>query len=239
MEEMQSGSITNDYRFTGKAWDAEAGLFYFNARWMDPETGRFISEDPLWGNILDPQSLNRFAYGRNNPFRYVDPTGREGEDVFREDDSDDEKEGDTNPSDDNLSEDPTITYINDEKERKNPDPKDLKDIVNEGIRNALDRAESVKSININSGLRENSKGNHRKGEAFDYNRINGKRVDDPTNIDAIRDFQDALSKDSNIRENYGPTRNEKTVNDANSKTVVDMTPKVGRNHENHGHASFR
>jgi len=74
--ETQSGSITNDYRFTGKAWDAEAGLFYFNARWQDPDTGRFISEDPLWGNILDPQSLNRFAYGRNNPFRYTDPMGR-------------------------------------------------------------------------------------------------------------------------------------------------------------------
>ncbi len=74
-EEEQSGSIVNDYRFTGKAWDAEAGLFYFNARWYDPETGRFISEDPLWGNIRDPQSLNRFRYARNNPFRFSDPTG--------------------------------------------------------------------------------------------------------------------------------------------------------------------
>ncbi len=41
----------------------------------DPDIGRFISEDPLWGKILDPQSLNRFAYGRNNPFRFIDPTG--------------------------------------------------------------------------------------------------------------------------------------------------------------------
>lgn len=74
-EEEQSGSINNDYQFTGKGWDAEAGLYYFNARWYDPDVGRFISEDPLWGNVKDPQSLNRFAYGRNNPFRYVDRAG--------------------------------------------------------------------------------------------------------------------------------------------------------------------
>ena len=42
---------------------------------MDPDTGRFISEDPLWGNIFDPQSLNRFRYARNNPFRFKDTTG--------------------------------------------------------------------------------------------------------------------------------------------------------------------
>ncbi len=68
-------SEPNDYRFTGKPWDEEAGLYYFNARWYDPALERFISEDPLWGSIWDPQSLNRFAYGRNNPFKYTDPTG--------------------------------------------------------------------------------------------------------------------------------------------------------------------
>ncbi|MFV1977622.1 MAG: RHS repeat-associated core domain-containing protein, partial [Candidatus Scalindua sp.] len=41
----------------------------------DPDLGRFISEDPLWGNIRDPQSLNRFRYARNNPFRLTDRTG--------------------------------------------------------------------------------------------------------------------------------------------------------------------
>jgi len=30
-------------RFTGKDWDEEAGLYYFNARWYDPELGRFIT----------------------------------------------------------------------------------------------------------------------------------------------------------------------------------------------------
>ena len=74
-DEEQSGTIENTYQFTGKGWDEDAQLFYFNARWYDADVGRFISEDPLWGNIRDPQSLNRFAYGRNNPYRYTDPSG--------------------------------------------------------------------------------------------------------------------------------------------------------------------
>jgi hypothetical protein len=32
--------------------------------------------DPLEGNIFDPQSLNRYAYSRNNPIVYLDPDGR-------------------------------------------------------------------------------------------------------------------------------------------------------------------
>ena len=33
--------------YTGKEWDREAGLYYFNARWYEPETGRFTTEDPI------------------------------------------------------------------------------------------------------------------------------------------------------------------------------------------------
>jgi uncharacterized protein RhaS with RHS repeats len=44
-------------------------LYYFNARWYDPELGRFITEDPI------KDGLNWFAYVNNNPLRYVDPTG--------------------------------------------------------------------------------------------------------------------------------------------------------------------
>jgi hypothetical protein len=39
--------------------------------------GRFMSPDDFWKdtNLADPQSLNKYAYSRNNPLRYVDPTG--------------------------------------------------------------------------------------------------------------------------------------------------------------------
>ena len=84
-DEELSGTIENTYKFTGKGYDPDADLYYFNARWYDKDVGRFISEDPLWGNIWDPQSLNRFAYGRNNPYRYTDPSGNITESVSFDD----------------------------------------------------------------------------------------------------------------------------------------------------------
>jgi RHS repeat-associated protein len=57
------------HSFTGKEFDPDIGLYYFNARWMDPQLGRFISEDPAQdGN-------NWYVYGVNNPLMYIDPTG--------------------------------------------------------------------------------------------------------------------------------------------------------------------
>lgn len=32
--------------YAGKEWDGDVELYYFNARWYDPELGRFITEDP-------------------------------------------------------------------------------------------------------------------------------------------------------------------------------------------------
>lgn len=44
-------------------------LYYFNARWYDPQLGRFITEDPI------KNGNNWFAYAANNPLRFVDPSG--------------------------------------------------------------------------------------------------------------------------------------------------------------------
>ena len=64
-------------RFGGKERDAETGLDYFGARYYASRTGRFTTVDPghVGGNIFDPQSWNAYAYARNNPLRFVDPTG--------------------------------------------------------------------------------------------------------------------------------------------------------------------
>jgi RHS repeat-associated protein len=42
-----SGSVINPFRYTGREFDAETGLYYYRARYYDPATGRFISEDPI------------------------------------------------------------------------------------------------------------------------------------------------------------------------------------------------
>lgn len=73
-------SITDDL-FTGQKFDDETGLYYFGARYYDPETGRFISPDPIMKNdmplsyILSPIQMNSYAYAINNPLKYIDPTG--------------------------------------------------------------------------------------------------------------------------------------------------------------------
>ncbi|MBI5282337.1 MAG: RHS repeat-associated core domain-containing protein, partial [Candidatus Solibacter usitatus] len=66
-------------KFTGKERDAETGLDNFIARYYSPVQGRFGSADePLADqDPADPQSWNLYGYVRNNPLRYIDPTGRE------------------------------------------------------------------------------------------------------------------------------------------------------------------
>jgi RHS repeat-associated protein len=63
------------YTFTGQEDDDEVSIFNFKARLYDPLLGRFISPDSIVQDPGDPQSLNRYSYGRNNPIGYVDPTG--------------------------------------------------------------------------------------------------------------------------------------------------------------------
>ena len=66
----------NDFRFTGEQMDTETGFIYLRARYYDPETGRFITRDPLAGSASSPQTLNRYTYVYNNPARFVDPSGK-------------------------------------------------------------------------------------------------------------------------------------------------------------------
>ncbi|MCQ4167733.1 RHS repeat domain-containing protein, partial [Tahibacter harae] len=62
--------------FTGYLKDTESGLYYAKARYYDPATARFNTEDPEAGKDLEPPSLHRYLYAYANPTVYVDPTGR-------------------------------------------------------------------------------------------------------------------------------------------------------------------
>ncbi|MFC3684707.1 Ig-like domain-containing protein [Hydrogenophaga luteola] len=63
--------------FHGKEVDAETGLQNFGARHYDAVLGRFISIDPVGFQEDNLHSFNRYAYGNNNPVRYLDPDGME------------------------------------------------------------------------------------------------------------------------------------------------------------------
>jgi RHS repeat-associated protein len=81
-EEWQQQATTNHYKFTGKERDAESGLDNFGARYFGSSLGRFMTPDwsakpqgVPYAVLDDPQSLNLYAYVRNNPLNRTDPSG--------------------------------------------------------------------------------------------------------------------------------------------------------------------
>ncbi len=62
------------YKFTGREYDPETGLYYYRARYYDPKLGRFISEDPLGFEAGDG---NVYRYVFNSPGNFIDPSGKE------------------------------------------------------------------------------------------------------------------------------------------------------------------
>jgi len=61
--------------YTGHLQDKDLGLTYMQARYYDPLIGRFYSNDPVgFDNV---HNFNRYSYANNNPYKYIDPDGRD------------------------------------------------------------------------------------------------------------------------------------------------------------------
>ncbi len=69
-------NLANPFRFTGREFDAESGLYFYRLRYYDPQVGRFISRDPLRTITREP---NAYAYVSNNPVSASDPQGLDTE----------------------------------------------------------------------------------------------------------------------------------------------------------------
>jgi len=63
------------YGYTGEWWEQDVDLLYLRARWYDPDTGRFVTQDPWMGNVMLPGTLNSWNYVVNNPISQIDPAG--------------------------------------------------------------------------------------------------------------------------------------------------------------------
>ena len=63
------------YTYGGKELDGNTNLYYFNARYYDATTGRFINVEPV------QDGTNWYVYCNNNPLCFKDPTGLEDKEL--------------------------------------------------------------------------------------------------------------------------------------------------------------
>jgi len=70
---VRGGDIKNRYRYTGREYDSESGLYYYRARYYDAVVGRFVQKDPWFDAWKKGEGL--YIYVGNNPVKYNDPSG--------------------------------------------------------------------------------------------------------------------------------------------------------------------
>jgi len=66
--------IVPEYMFNAKEYDEESGLYYYEARYYDPDKNIFNSRDALFEK---KPFMSAYAYCRNNPVKYIDPSGED------------------------------------------------------------------------------------------------------------------------------------------------------------------
>jgi uncharacterized protein RhaS with RHS repeats len=189
--------------------DTESGLHYNYHRYYDPSIGRYITPDPigLFGG------LNLYAYVLNDPVNWIDPYGL---DRFIK----------SQPGGPNG---PTITFINDDPNGVSPNQK-VKDAFAQMVEDAVTAAGFGININSTTGGKHSPTSRHPKGLACDIDKVDGKIANESN--EAAKKLQEEFSKQSNIRENFGPHYNTKTVN-----KVVTQKPGVASKHKTHIHVS--
>jgi RHS repeat-associated protein len=71
-----TGSTPNLYLYRGEQYDSDLNLHYLRARYSNPQSGRFLTQDPEAGRIEIPATLHRYLYTSVDPVNHSDPTGR-------------------------------------------------------------------------------------------------------------------------------------------------------------------
>ncbi len=76
----ETGYDTTPVQFTGQRNEDYNGLMFYRSRYYDPRIKRFLIADDGASGDFTAQGLNRYAYVRNNPLRYIDPSGHQAQD---------------------------------------------------------------------------------------------------------------------------------------------------------------
>ena len=66
-----TGSLANPFRYTGREFDSETGVYFYRTRYYDASNGRFVNEDLA----RFAGGTNFYRYVGNSPTRFIDPYG--------------------------------------------------------------------------------------------------------------------------------------------------------------------
>ncbi len=72
-----SGFNAGGVGFAGHVVDDSSALIQMQQRYYDAAVGRFLSTDPVTTSSFNGGNFNRYWYANNNPYKFIDPDGRE------------------------------------------------------------------------------------------------------------------------------------------------------------------
>nr|MCR4782771.1 DNRLRE domain-containing protein [Lachnospiraceae bacterium] len=81
-DKKKSGAFRNSFTYNGEQTDYSTNLQYLRNRYLDTETGTFLTEDTYRGSLTNLKSHNRYSYAENNPVNKIDPSGHKAKSVF-------------------------------------------------------------------------------------------------------------------------------------------------------------
>ena len=74
--EERNNTWNTPYLFNAKEFDEETGMYYYGARYYEPRLSLWMSCDPMQEKYA---YITPYCYTFDNPVKYIDPTGEDGE----------------------------------------------------------------------------------------------------------------------------------------------------------------
>src|SRR5580658_1403831 len=71
-----TGSTPNTFLYRSEEYDSDFQLYYLRARYLNPVTGRFLTQDTDGGDIFDPSTLHEYLYAAGDPVNRIYRSGR-------------------------------------------------------------------------------------------------------------------------------------------------------------------